>query len=67
MRYRSISVFCLGGWPPLLHTGFLVSRTTLDSVLRVLVFAYQALTVFGSLSQEIWLTFPLILSVLNPD
>ena len=43
-----------------------MSRTTLDSVLRVLVFAYQALTVFGSLSQEIWLTFPPILSVLNP-
>ena len=32
MRYRSISVFCLGGWSPLLPTGFLVSRGTLDSV-----------------------------------
>ena len=29
MRYRSISVFCLGGWSPLLPTGFLVSRGTL--------------------------------------
>lgn len=29
MRYRSISVFCLGGWSPRLPTGFLVSRGTL--------------------------------------
>ena len=32
MRYRSISVFCLGGWSPLLPTGFLVSRGTPDTV-----------------------------------
>ena len=66
MRYRSISVFCLGGWSPLLHTGFLVSRTTLDSVLRVLVFAYQAFTVFGTVSQQFRLRFFAGLMVLNP-
>ena len=30
MRYRSLSVFSLGGWSPLLPTGFPVSRGTLD-------------------------------------
>ena len=29
MRYRSLPVFRLGGWSPLLPTGFLVSRGTL--------------------------------------
>ena len=29
MRYRSLIVFRLGGWAPLLPTGFLVSRGTL--------------------------------------
>ena len=29
MRYRSLIVFRLGGWSPLLPTGFLVSRGTL--------------------------------------
>ena len=30
MRYRSLRVFSLGGWSPLLPTGFPVSRGTLD-------------------------------------
>ena len=67
MRYRSISVFCLGGWSPLLPTGFLVSRGTLDSVSPVSVFAYQALTVFGTPSQAFRLTSSEALTVLNPD
>ena len=50
MRYRSLIVFRLGGWSPLLPTGFLVSRGTLDparcSQLRVRV------------CHPLWLGFP---------
>ena len=35
MRYRSLIVFRLGGWSPLLPTGFLVSRGTLVPSLRL--------------------------------
>ena len=66
MRYRSIPVFCLGGWSPLLPTGFLVSRGTPDSVSSLLVFAYQAFTVFGLVSQQVRLTFQEAVTVLYP-
>ena len=46
MRYRSPSVFSLGGWAPLLPAGFLVSCGTLVPAL-VLLFAYVAVTLFG--------------------
>ena len=51
MRYRSISVFCLGGWSPLLPTGFHVSRGTPDSQSCHSSFAYRAVTVFGGTFQ----------------
>lgn len=66
MRYRSIPVFCLGGWSPLFPTGFLVSRGTLDAVSLLRVFAYQALTVCGPVSQQVRLTLFKAMTVLNP-
>ncbi len=66
MRYRSISVFCLGGWSPRLPTGFLVSRGTLVPSPRFSFFAYQAFTVFGTVSQQFRLRFFAGLMVLNP-
>ena len=65
MRYRSISVFRLGGWSPLLPTRFLVSRGTLDPV------PDMSLRVPGS--HRLWRGFPTasassvsLLTVLNP-
>ena len=40
-------VFCLGGWSPLLPTGFLVSRGTLDPNRLARPFAYRAFTFCG--------------------
>ena len=55
MRYRSLIVFRLGGWSPLLPTGFLVSRGTLvpSRYLRLRLRGCHALchrfpTIFGS-------------------
>ena len=50
MRYRSISVFRLGGWSPLLPTRFLVSRGTLDPAPCI------CLRLRGS--HSLWLSFP---------
>ena len=47
MRYRSILVFCLGGWSPLLPTRFHVSRGTLDTAPHMQDFDYRAVTFFG--------------------
>ena len=55
MRYRSSKVFCLGGWSPLLPTGFLVSRGTLDSNWLTFPFIYKAFTFCGRLSQVVQL------------
>ena len=46
-------VFSLTGWSPLIHTRFLVSRTTLDSSKCNLLFVYWTFTVFGMLFQNI--------------
>ena len=50
MRYRSISVFRLGGWSPQLPTGFLVSRGTPDPA------PCTCLRLRGS--HSLWLSFP---------
>ena len=42
-------VFSLTGWSPLVHTRFLVSRTTLDSSKCNLSFAYRTFTFSGML------------------
>ena len=44
-------VFSLGGWSPLLPTGFLVSRGTLDTRRLTLHFDYGAVTLSGSTFQ----------------
>ena len=49
-------VFRLGGWSPLLPTGFHVSRGTLDPVHERIVFDYRAITLCGWPSQAIRLT-----------
>ena len=49
-------VFRLGGWSPLLPTGFHVSRGTLDPVHEKIVFDYRAITLCGWPSQAIRLT-----------
>ena len=45
-------VFSLMGWSPLLHTRFLVSRTTLDTT-SLTSFFYRTFTFFGLPSQTI--------------
>ena len=52
MRYRSILVFCLGGWSPLLPTRFHVSRGTLDTVPCMQDFDYRAFTFYGCVFQH---------------
>ncbi len=52
MRYRSILVFCLGGWSPLLPTRFHVSRGTLDTVPCMQDFDYRAFTFYGCAFQH---------------
>ena len=59
-------VFCLGGWSPLLPTGFLVSRGTLDTCPEALPFAYRALTFCGLPFQVVWLDSYEFPPVLNP-
>ena len=46
-------VFSLMEWSPLIHTRFLVSRTTLDSTNLCLFFVYWTFTFYGMLSQNI--------------
>jgi hypothetical protein len=40
-------VFSLGGWSPLLPTGFHVSRGTLDHGYKLFCFAYKTITFYG--------------------
>jgi hypothetical protein len=51
LRYRSLWLFSLGAWSPLLPTRFLVSGGTHDPAPRCSAFAYRALTVSGGPSQ----------------
>ena len=46
-------VFSLTGWSPLVHTRFLVSRTTLESANLCSLFIYRTFTFYGMLSQNI--------------
>ena len=46
-------VFSLTGWSPLIHTRFLVSRTTLDSTNFCSFFIYWTFTLYGMLFQNI--------------
>ena len=46
-------VFSLTGWSPLIHTRFLVSRTTLDSTNLCFPFIYWTFTLYGMLFQNI--------------
>ena len=46
-------VFSLTGWSPLIHTRFLVSRTTLDTTSLDFPFIYWTFTVYGMLFQNI--------------
>jgi hypothetical protein len=50
--YRSLTVFSLGGWSPLLPTGFPVSRGTLVQPGPLRDFAYASFTLSGWLSQN---------------
>ena len=45
-------VFSLTGWSPLIHTRFLVSRTTLESANLNLSFIYRTFTFYGMLFQN---------------
>jgi hypothetical protein len=59
-------VFSLGGWSPLLPTGFLVPRGTLGPGLSLAVFAYGALTLSRAPFQKLPLTTCSILPARNP-
>ena len=57
--YYSIShqlVFSLTEWSPLVHTGFLVSRATLDTARLHLDFAYGIITLFDETFQTLQLS-----------
>ena len=60
-------VFCLGGWSPLLPTGFHVSRGTLDLGPLALPFVYRAVTSYGGSFQILRLGLTRFVPVLNPD
>ena len=60
------AVFSLGGWSPLLPTGFLVPRGTLDPGLELVVFAYGAFTLSRAPFQKLPLTTRSIPPVRNP-
>ncbi len=53
VHYRSHWVFSLGGWSPLLPTGFLVSRGTQDARLCTDTYRYRTLTVSGRAFQHV--------------
>ena len=57
MRYRSIKVFSLGGWSPLIPTGFHVSRSTLDADLPFHLSLTGLLPPMAELSSSIQLDF----------
>src|SRR3972149_7954351 len=52
VHYRSSRVFSLGGWSPLLPTGFHVSRGTQAHGRSLLLFAYGTITPYGSSFQR---------------
>ena len=58
MRYRSIEVFSLGGWSPLIPTGFHVSRGTLDTSLPIHLSLTGLLPSMAELSSSILLGYP---------
>ena len=60
-------VFRLGGWSPLLPTGFHVSCGTLDPDSLLLDFAYGTITRYGRLSHTVQLSISNHLPVLNPE
>ena len=57
MRYRSIRVFSLGGWSPLIPTGFHVSRSTLDTGLPLHLSLTGLLPSMAELSSSIQLGY----------
>ena len=60
-------VFRLGGWAPLLLTGFLVSADTLDTASSARRFIYRTLTFSGWLSHTIRLRLTVTYRGPNPE
>ena len=60
-------VFRLGGWAPLILTGFLVSADTLDTANSAQHFIYRTLTFSGWLSQTIRLRLKIVCRGPNPE
>ena len=60
-------VFRLGGWAPLLLTGFLVSADTLDTANSAQHFIYRTLTFSGWLSHTIRLYLAVVYRGPNPE
>ena len=52
LLYRSVGVFSLGEWSPLIHTGFHVPGTTWDRSSAPAPFGYRTVTFFGIPSQR---------------
>src|SRR5690554_2615520 len=59
-------VFSLGGWSPLLPTGFHVSRGTLDTGQLSIAFVYRTVTFFGLTFQFVRLAISNFPPVHNP-
>ena len=67
MRYRSLIVFRLGGWSPLLPAGFLVSCGTLDTRLLTPISTTGLLPSSVPLSFGIQLVVRFSLTARNPE
>src|SRR5689334_561370 len=66
VRYRSLSVFSLGGWSPQLPTRLLVSRGTQDPNRGTENDLYRALTCSGLVFQPVQVVSAPVLLVLQP-
>jgi hypothetical protein len=67
VHYRSLFVFSLGGWSPLLPTRFLVSRGTQDPSHFIPIYLYGTLTRSGRAFQRVRVLALSVLPVLQPQ
>ena len=59
-------VFSLSGWSRQIHTGFHVPRTTQDTAINYLAYAYETITLYGASFQRLLLRLALNVAVLQP-
>ncbi len=67
VHYRSLEVFSLGGWSPLLPTRFHVSRGTQDPSLHSPIVLDGTLTLYGHAFQRVGVIRSCLMLVLQPQ